>query len=180
MRRDQGGRSLEGEVWGGEGKVGEKWDRLFVLALVVFVEKLEHSIDDRFGDVDRLVVKKRSLGKKVVVVVFDAEGTIETRIASRAVDVPFPALVALVASGSQVAWDEAGPGGAATLAGGALVLGKRVAAYLLRVVAAEQRGACGPAAGRVVGIGPANACSGQSIECGGRYFPSVAAQIGEA
>jgi hypothetical protein len=124
------------KVRGGEGEVGEEGGRLFVQALVVFVQEQEHSIDDRFGDVDRLVVQEHPLREKVVVVVFDAEGPIETRIACSTIDMPFPALEAPVAGGSQVAWDEAGPSGAATLAGRATVFRKCIAPHLLCVIAA--------------------------------------------
>ena len=65
-------------------------------------------------------------------------------------------------------------------ASAAFDVGQRVEADLLGVVAGEERGARGPAAGRVVELREAQAVGGERVEVRRGDFAAVAAGVGEA
>lgn len=180
------GKGVKRKVGGGEGEVSEEGGVLMIV--FVFVEKLDGAVGEFGGGVEiaaffdgreSFVIEVVGLGGEETALIFEVVGTVEAGGDGRAVEVPFTDMVGAVAGGFEVGGGEGRPGGAFSFFGAFLSF-DGVATNLLRVVAAEDGGAGGPATCGVVEIGEAEAVLGEGVEVGSFDLGAIAAEVGVA
>jgi len=158
-------------------------ERLVFVLFVVFLEKLNSELADRFGGViaaveflgrERFVVESELAGGEVAVLIGDFVRAVETSPGDDVLgnsNVPLSRMVTAVASFSEVVRQQPRPGRKFLLRG--------IHADLLRVVTSHQRGPRRPAAGGVVELRISQAASCQSVEIGGLNLAAVTTEVGK-
>ncbi|OQC18699.1 MAG: hypothetical protein BWX70_03432 [Verrucomicrobia bacterium ADurb.Bin070] len=169
VRHRKGEEGEEGAVRMGCGVLLEAADRMVGKGGGTVIAALR--IDGR----QRPVILQVALGIEIAVVVLKVIRAVEPAVGHRsgsAGHVPFARMISAVTERLEQVGQRARPGREAPFA--------RVLMELLRVVAGDQRAACGPAAGGVVALGEAQAVAGEAVEMRRGDLGTVAADIGEA